>query len=61
MRMSNIKVSNRSIEHWLLRVVFVGYPLVKIGHYFSYINYSFYFENCQVKFLFFLKKFLIIK
>jgi hypothetical protein len=55
------KVFTRVSRHWYLQVVFAVFLPVKECFFFSYINYSLDFEKCQVKFLFFLKKFLIKK
>lgn len=58
MRMSDNKVFIRSFKHWRLHVVFAALCQLKKRFCFPYINYNFYFEKCQVKFLFFLKFFL---
>lgn len=58
MRTTDNEVFTASIQHWCLHTVFAVFFLLKKPDFFSYINYNFYFEKCQVKFLFFLKFFL---
>lgn len=58
MRTSDNRVLTPSIEHLYLHAGFAAFYRSKKRFFFSYINYNFYFEKCQVKFLFFLKFFL---
>lgn len=61
MRISDINLFTGFSQHCFLHVVSAVYFQLKKRFCFPYINYSFYFEKCQVKNLFFLKKILIVK